>query len=584
LSAKLPSKLTKIGQLARHAASQARELVASPPPRVRAVAAAVLFLMVWAGLNALFNMRYPARPLEAGYYFLLPSVDVCLLLLVYSLLGWRGRQPLWGATLAVAVFIMLVRLFRIADGLIHMNYFRDLKLYVDLSLLPDLWRLFYMSMPLPKLVGWTVLALVGVSMVIAITYAALVHQQRYLARGRRERLVFASVVALAGVLSPLWPAKGENQEVRHGLFTRSVAPIGVEQVRFAASMARFRRKKALEIRLAQEQIMGTPADLLRLKGADVLLFVVESYGSSVFRQQNASGCPNFEGFTTSLGSKGYLAASKLLNSSTYGGGSWFAHATYRTGVPIRDSLEYAVIYHRKPPAMTMAKVFRQAGYRTVLAHPGTTRPFPEGLVHGFDRRYYSFHLDYEGPTFGFATMPDQYTIHAVHNKEMESARQPLFVEYGLVSSHAPWTPVPTVVEDWSKLERGRIFNTSPGVRFPVSWTDMEHGAVAFAHSLCYDFDVMRRYIAERIKRNSFIVILGDHQPPGAITYDDPSWAVPLHVISQDKALIDRFVEAGYTPGMVPRSGGSIKGLQTMLVDLMTLLSKDGPSTAFHLPR
>jgi len=227
--------------------------------------------------------------------------------------------------------------------------------------------------------------------------------------------------------------------------------------------------------------------------------------------------------------------------------------------------------------LTMAQLFKQAGYRTVLVQPGIVRAWPEGLVHGFDRRYYSFHMDYEGPTFGWAPMPDQYVLHAIHGKEMERAKSPLFVEYALVSTHAPWTPVPTAIEDWSKLERGRIFKNNPGVRFPVSWTNMEDGGVAYSYSLCYDFDVMRRYISERIKRNSFIVIMGDHQPPGAITYDDPSWAVPVHILSKERDLIEHFIEAGYTPGMVPRSSNDIKGMETFLSHILTMLSSARPT-------
>jgi hypothetical protein len=566
--------------------SSLSRLAASVPRPVRAVLAALLFLATWAALNASFNHRYPARELEKGWYFLLPSVDVCVVLGVFTLLGWWRRRLMFGATLGLAVAIAIVRLYRIADGLIHKNYFREVKLYVDLPLLPDLWRLLYGSVPLSRLLLWCLLLVVALTAMILLTHGVLVYQQHYLARGWRQRGLFLGVLALCGALSPLWPAKGEAEEVRHGLFVRSVAPLGVQEVRFASSAALFRRAKSIEIRDVQDRLASTPSDLSRLKGADFLLFLVESYGSSVFRHRTltGTGCPNIEEFTNAVSNKGYFAASKYLLSTTYGGGSWFAHSTLRTGVAIRDSLEYALIQHRNPPPPTMALKFKQAGYRTVLVQPGTTRPWPEGLIHGFDRRYYAFDMDYEGPTFGWATMPDQYTIHVVHGKEMEKAKAPLFVEYALVSSHAPWTPVPVVVDDWAKLDRGRIFKNSPGVRFPVSWTNMEEGAVAYAYSLCYDFDVMKRYIADRLKRDAFIVILGDHQPPGAITYDDPSWAVPLHVLSRDRELIDRFIASGYTPGMIPTDhDGKMRGLQHFLSDFLTILSGGEEAAADRPP-
>ncbi len=557
---------------------------ASLSSSARMIGSTLLFLAIWAALNATFGNRYPARPLEKGLYFLLPSVDVCIVLMVLTLLGWWRRRLMFGALLGLAAFATFVRLYRLSDGIIHKNYFRELRLYLDVPMVPELWRLLRSTEPMPLLLGGVVLLAVLLSGMILLTYGALAYQQAYLARGWRQRGVFLVVLALFVGLSPLFPAGGEAVDVRHGLFTRSLAIKGVEQYRDVTSAATFRRAKMIEIRTVQDHLQAVPSDLALLKKSDFLLFLVESYGSAVFRQRAmaGTGCPNLEEFSGSLSAKGYHMASKYILSTTYGGGSWFAHSTLRTGVAIRDALEFALILHRKPAPTTMAELFKQAGYRTVLVQPGTTRPWPEGLVHGFEQRYYSFHLDYEGPTFGWATMPDQYVMHVIHNKEMERARGPLFVEYALVSSHAPWTPVPVAVDDWSKLDKGRIFKNSPGVRFPVSWTNMEEGAVAYAYSLCYDFDVMRRYISERITRDSFVVILGDHQPSGAITYDDPSWAVPLHVISRDRELIERFVGAGYTPGMVPGGSAdslSMKGLQTMLIEFLTLLSTPGPSTA-----
>ena len=544
-----------------------------------ALLGAAVFLGIWALLNASFNNGYPGRAVESGYWFYIPAIDVCVLLGVYALLGWWGRRPMFGATLAVAGFVVFVRLYRISDGLVQTNYFRDIKLYADLPLLPELWRLMRSTVPLWQLLLSCLVLVAALATATLVVHLALVYQQRYLARGWPQRGLFAAVLIACAAISPSWPAMGEAVQVRHGLFGASVAPLAVLQVRYSLMASTFRQIKAAEIQTVQERLRRTPADLKRLRRADFLLFVVESYGAAVFNQRikTGTGCPNVEEFNTFLEKKGYFTASKFMNSPTYGGGSWFAHTTLRTGVAIRDSLEFSLVRHLAPPPHTLAQSFKEAGYRTVLVQPGATRPWPEGLIHGFDQRYYSFHLDYHGPTFGWAPMPDQYTLHVVHQREMERARAPLFVEYSLVSSHAPWTHLPLPIEDWSGLERGRIFNESPGVRFPISWTNMEEGAIAYSYSLCYDFDVMRRYITERITRDSFIVILGDHQPPGAITYDDPSWAVPLHVVSQDRDLIDHFIASGYSPGMVPAEpGGPIAGMEAFMTEFLTMLSGAAP--------
>jgi hypothetical protein len=47
------------------------------------------------------------------------------------------------------------------------------------------------------------------------------------------------------------------------------------------------------------------------------------------------------------------------------------------------------------------------------------------------------------------------------------------------------------------------------------------------------------------------VILGDHQPVSSVTGESSSWDVPVHIVSRDPALLQRFVAQGFHPGMDP---------------------------------
>jgi hypothetical protein len=257
-------------------------------------------------------------------------------------------------------------------------------------------------------------------------------------------------------------------------------------------------------------------------------------------------------------------ASGLLDSSTFGGGSWLAHATLATGVRTKDGLVFGLLLQTQPPPRTLAWFFQQAGYRTVLVQPGTTRPWPEGEVFGFDRKYYEFDLDYKGPAFGWATMPDQYVIDFIHRRELAAARAPLFVEYALVSSHAPWTEQPALVEDWSRLSDSRVFSEVTPVRFDVTWSNIEEGGDAYLRSVSYDLQVLQRYLARLGDRHALIIVMGDHQPPGGLTGDDESRAVPVHVLSRDPALVDAFIAQGFTAGMIPSGAGDVAGMETFL--------------------
>ena len=55
-----------------------------------------------------------------------------------------------------------------------------------------------------------------------------------------------------------------------------------------------------------------------------------------------AACQSSQDRSAELAKHGYSAASSFLNSTTYGGGSWWAQATLTTGVVVRNEVEYAV--------------------------------------------------------------------------------------------------------------------------------------------------------------------------------------------------------------------------------------------------
>jgi hypothetical protein len=120
---------------------------------------------------------------------------------------------------------------------------------------------------------------------------------------------------------------------------------------------------------------------------------------------------------------------------------------------------------------TLARYFNAAGYRTVRAMPGTQWPWPQGEFYGYQAKYYAWHFDYRGPMYGWSTMPDQYVIDFIRHREIETATRPLFVEFNLVSSHAPFHRQPPYVEDWSLIGDGSIYQDLEVITYPISWPD-----------------------------------------------------------------------------------------------------------------
>src|SRR3546814_8758507 len=106
---------------------------------------------------------------------------------------------------------------------------------------------------------------------------------------------------------------------------------------------------------------------------------------------------------------------------------------------------------------TLVHGFRRAGWRTVAAMPAITMPWPEGDYFGFDTVYAAADLGYRGDPFNWVTMPDQYTLAALQRLEFarpgagksgpeRQARPPVMATLALISSHAPWTPIPPAID------------------------------------------------------------------------------------------------------------------------------------------
>jgi hypothetical protein len=258
----------------------------------------------------------------------------------------------------------------------------------------------------------------------------------------------------------------------------------------------------------------------------------------------------------------------------HGGQSWLAHATLATTIQVADQLQYEIIFTQHPK--TMARFFRDAGYRTTLVQPGTTRPWPKWEFYQFENHYFAADFDYAGPSFAWASMPDQYVLDFVRRNEIEKQKRPLFVQYALVSSHAPWSHLPQVVDDWSKIGNGDIYNRLEIIRYPITWPDFDNAAEAYVASIMYDFDVLRRYIADYVRDDSLVILLGDHQPVREVSGADENHGVPIHVLSRDKKLVEPFLARGYVPGIRPRVDEERAPMREFLVNLLEDFSLPNP--------
>jgi hypothetical protein len=299
----------------------------------------------------------------------------------------------------------------------------------------------------------------------------------------------------------------------------------------------------------------TPADemLTGLRGKDVLFAFIESYGRSAVEDPKyaAQIDATLGAGTKALAAAGYAARSGYLTSSTAGGGSWLAHSTFQSGLWINNEQRYRTLV--SSDRLTLTSAFKRAGSRTVAVEPGLTYAWPEGEFYGYDAIYGSQALGYRGPSFSWATMPDQFTLAAFERLEHSKPKHgPLMAEMTFVSSHTPWAPIPEIV-DWQDIGDGSIYGPMvKDAETPAElWKDPDRVRGEYRKSIEYSLNSLISYVQTYGDENLVLVFLGDHQPAPIITGEDASRDVPITIVAHDKAVLDKVAAWGWTDGLKP---------------------------------
>ncbi|MGD9203776.1 MAG: sulfatase-like hydrolase/transferase, partial [Desulfobacterales bacterium] len=195
-----------------------------------------------------------------------------------------------------------------------------------------------------------------------------------------------------------------------------------------------------------------------------------------------------------------------------------------------------------------------------------------GKFFSYQKHYDAPDFDYKGPRFGWSPMSDQYVLEYIYRKEIQPRTQPLFIEFVLISSHAPFNHQPPYLEDWSQIGDGRIYHQKQSVTFPVVWPDLTNATEAYVAAMIYEMTVLKHFIELYISDDTLIIIMGDHQPNVQITGPDNSWSVPVHVISRSKKLVEPFEHIGFTPGLIPQQAPPHPGMETFLPHFLKAFS------------
>jgi hypothetical protein len=311
------------------------------------------------------------------------------------------------------------------------------------------------------------------------------------------------------------------------------------------------------------------SQLRGLDGADVVLVFLESYGAITYDRPAMSKAlaASRASLAASVRETGRHVASAYVDSPTFGGSSWLAHLSLITGVEVRD--QYAYTSLMATDRNTILTNFKRQGYRTVALMPGMRQPWPEGAFYGFDRIYGRDALEYRGPEFGWWSIPDQYALAKLDALERhDSARAPVVVFFPTSTTHAPFGPVAPYQADWSRVLTPDPFDDADVARSFSTQPDLTNMGPSYVKAMSYDFVTLAGYVRQQTQ-DPVIIVIGDHQPPAAVTGKGAPWQVPVHVITGRRHLFERFLEHGFRAGLDPvrPSLGPMHALVPVLLDV-----------------
>ncbi len=510
--------------------------------------------LVLLNASLTFENVWPTLKIRWGSALSL-ELALCVLLLAVAH-RWAGRLARRVLPVIWAVLVAGHYLDVTAPGL----YGREFNLYWDSQHLGNVAAMLARAAP-----WWQIASIVGAAVLavgLAYALARLATGQVAAAMARRgSRLALGS---LAGMVISLYA----GQQLWGGfpiplVFADTVTPAYARQARFVLATL---GPSAVAPPLGPSPALD--AELRGLGGADLFLIFVESYGAVAYESPAIAGAlaESLADFEAAIGETGRGVVSAYVESPTFGGSSWLAHLSLMSGVEVRDQYAYTSLMASRRE--TLVTNFARRGYRTVALMPGMRQAWPEGAFYGFDVIYGRDRLEYEGPQFGWWSIPDQYALAKLDALEGDRAsRAPIFVVFPTSTTHAPFGPVAPYQPDWSRVLTQDAYDQADVDRALAAKPDLTNLGPSYAKAMAYEFLSLAGYLREQRDDRTMIVI-GDHQPPAAVSGPDAPWRVPVHVIGPRRQLLDRLLEHGFRPGLEPRlpSIGAMHTLVPMLLD------------------
>jgi len=525
-----------------------------------------------------FENVWPTPRIRWGHAL---SFELALCVLILAVAHRRARGLARRVLPAIWVVLVAGRYLDVtAPGL----YGRDFNLYWDSQHLGNVAAMLTRAAP-----WWLIATVAGVAVLavgMAYLFARLAFVQVAAAMPHRGwRLALGS---LAGAVIMLFAGQRLSDRLPVDIafadmaFADPVTPAYVRQARFALAMV---GPGAVARPLGPSPALD--ADLRGLGGVDVLLVFVESYGAVTYETPAISEglVQSRADFEAAVRETRRQVVSAYVESPTFGGSSWLAHLSLLSGVDVRDQYAYTSLMASRRE--TIVTTFARRGYRTVALMPGMRQAWPEGAFYGFDAIHGRDRLEYEGPQFGWWSIPDQYALAKLDALERRRRpRAPVFAVFPTSTTHAPFGPVAPYQPDWSRVLTRDAYDEADVERAMAARPDLTNLRPSYVRGMAYEYMSLAGYLREQ-GDDLLMIVIGDHQPPAAVSGRDAPWHVPVHVIGRRAHVLHRLLQRGFRPGLEPRRPSI--GVMHQLVPML-LYAFDAPDEpvgegerGFHFP-
>jgi hypothetical protein len=461
----------------------------------------------------------------------------------------------------LGLLLGVLAVLKIIDAGFYAALSRPFDLVLDWRLAGGAWQLLTASLGTKIAVLTVAATLLVVVGLLLVTVSSVLRLTRLL--DRHPSAALPAVAALAACWLAFsatgWVVAAPYPAASHASTTKIIREIArvregrIDQQRFLTEAA-------------VDDFRDVPADrlLATLHGKQVLLVFVESYGRVALEDPTIAPAVDgaLDAGNRALADHGLHARSGYLTSPTAGGGSWLAHATLLSGLWIDNQRRYLNLM--ASDRLTLTAAFRRCGWHTLGVMPGVTSAWPDSAFYHFDEIYDSQGLGYAGPPYGWSRVPDQFTLGQIDRLRASHLQTPSMTVVPLVTSHAPWTPVPPTV-GWAEVRNGQVYQAPTGDAEPpeaILTRDPERVRSDYARSIAYSLGSVLSYATLRADTDFVMIIVGDHQPAPVVAGPNAGRDVPITMISGDPGVLERIDGWGWTEGARPSPDAPVWRMDT----------------------